>query len=400
MRILCLTSRLPYPPHRGDRLRVFNFTRELARTHELHLVSFIARQEELEHLPSLHDHFRQVELVHQSPLRSALAAAGNAWRRDPLQVGYYRSRAMQRLVNDTLAAHNFDAVYVHLFRMTPYVARATHLYRIADLTDVISAEVSRSLAYRSPFWRLVYGVEGPRISAYERRVARTFEETWLVSEADRRILGAACPQANIRVVPNGVDVERFRPMGKAPRPNSLIFVGHLRVFHNVDAATHLSEDVLPLIHRKVPDARLRLVGADPGPAVQQLAALPGVEVAGFVPDLNAALNEAAVFVAPLRFAAGVQNKVLEAMAAGRPVVTSSVVSAGLGAEPGEHLLVADDAAETAAHIVRLLGDERERVRLAVSGRGFVAANYRWDYVTERMAAIERELSDGMSAKGA
>ena len=392
MRILCLTSRLPYPPDRGDRLRAYNFIRQLARSHEMHLLSFIARREEREHTSSLRDYFREIRLVRQSPLRSALAAASNVWRRDPLQVGYYRSRAMQRLVNETLAARSFDAAYVHLFRMTPYLSRTSGLYRIVDLTDVISEEVKRSLAYRNPLWRLVYRLEGPRISAYERQVARTFEETWLISEADRLILAAACPEANIQVVPNGVDTERFRPTGAAPQPHTLIFVGHMRVFHNVDAATHLAEEVLPLVRQTVPDARLRLVGANPAPAIRRLAAAPGVEVTGFVPNLNEALNEAAVFVAPLRFAAGVQNKVLEALAAGRPVVTSTLVSTGLRAQPGEHLLVADDPATTAAQVVRLLHDEEERARLGANGRRFVTETYRWDTVTERMAAIEEKLS--------
>jgi len=390
LRILFLTSRLPYPPNRGDRLRAFHFIRRLSREHDLHLLSFIAGEEERSHLPALESYCRSVRVIRKSPAASGLTVAGNLWRRAPLQVLYYRSRAMQRLVNQTLSAHNFDAIYVHLFRMTPYVAQAKDLYRIVDLTDVISEEVRRSLTYRNPFWRLLYRLEGPRIAAYERHVARTFEETWLISEADRRILAAACPQANIQVVPNGVDRARFRPTGVAPRQHSLIFVGHLRVFHNVDAATYLVEDILPLVRQQVADARLRLVGADPGPAVRRLAAAPGVEVAGFVPDLNEALNQAAVFVAPLRFAAGVQNKVLEAMAAGRPVVTSSLVSAGLGAQPGKHLLVADGSSATAAHVVRLLRDEKERAQLGAGGRRFVAETYRWDAVSERMAAIEKK----------
>lgn len=391
MRILCLTSRLPYPPHRGDRLRAYNFLRQLARSHELHLLSFIARQEEREHAPRLRPYFRTVQLVHQSPLRSALTAAGNLWRSAPLQASYYRSRAMQQLVDETLATHNFDAAYIHLFRMTPYVANARNLYRIVDLTDVISEEVRRSLTYRSPLWRLLYQLEGPRIAAYERRIARTFEETWLISEADRQILAAGCPDANIHVIPNGVDLERFHPTGATPQPQSLIFVGHLRVFHNVDAATYLVEEILPLVRRDLPGARLRLVGANPGPAIMRLASAPGVDVAGFVPDLNAALNRAAVFVAPLRFAAGVQNKVLEAMATARPVITSSLVSAGLGAQPDKHLLVADDPTTTAAHVVRLLRDEETRARLGTAARRFVTANYRWEYVAERVAAIEEEL---------
>lgn len=393
MRILCLTSRLPYPPDRGDRLRAFNFIKHLSQEHTLHLASFIAEPEEAERAEALAPYCREIHFIRKSPAASALTVAGNLWRRQPLQVLYYRSRAMQQLVNRLLATHNFDAAYVHMFRMTPYVANARHLYRVVDLTDVVSAEIERSLAYRNPAWRLLYRIEGPRISAYEQYVAKEFEETWLISEADRQALVAACPETNVQVVPNGVDVERLHPDPEiASLPNSLIFVGHLRVSHNMDAARYLIQEVVPLVEAAGENVTVQLVGADPAPAVRRLATVPGVAVPGYVPDLNAALNAAAIFVAPLRFAAGVQNKVLEAMAAGRPVVTSSLVNAGVGATGEEHLLLADDAAETAGQIVRLLRDDRLRARLGAAGRAFVQARYRWDHAVERMAAIERKLS--------
>ena len=393
MRILCLTSRLPYPPNRGDRLRAFNFIKHLSREHELHLASFIAHPGEKAQAEALAPYCREIHLIRKSPAGSALTVAGNLWRRQPLQVLYYRSRAMQRLVDRLLATHDFDAAYVHMFRMTPYVAGVRGLYRIVDLTDVVSAEVERSLAYRNRLWRLLYRIEGPRISAYERYVAREFEETWLISEADRQALVAACPEANVMVVPNGVDVERLRPDPRiAPVPNSLIFVGHLRVFHNVDAARYLVQDILPLVQAAGEKVTVQLVGANPAPEVQELANVPGVSVPGYVPDLNAALNAAAVFVAPLRFAAGVQNKVLEAMAASRPVVTNNLVNAGLGATGEEHLLLAEDAAGMARQIVRLLRDSDLRARLGAAGRAFVQTRYRWGYAVERMAAIEQEVA--------
>ncbi|MDX1663233.1 MAG: TIGR03087 family PEP-CTERM/XrtA system glycosyltransferase [Candidatus Promineifilaceae bacterium] len=394
MRLLCLTSRLPYPPNRGDRLRAFHFLRRLSEEHELHLISFIAREEEREHVPFLQKYCRSVTVVQQSPTRSALTVAGNLWRRDPLQVLYYRSRPMQRLVDQTLAGAAFDAAYVHMFRMSPYVAHAADLYRIVDLTDVVSQEVQRSLAYRRALWQLIYRVEGRRIAYYERHVAQRFEETWLISEADRRALAAVCPDANIRVVPNGVDLQRLRPLEVRPDPRRMLFVGHLDVFHNVDAATFLAREVLPRVLSRYPDAVLELVGAGGSAAIQPLAALPGVTLTGYVEDLNGALNRAALFVAPLRFAAGVQNKVLEAMAAGRPVVTSSVANAGLGAEPGTHLLVADGAAATAEQILQLLENPHLARRLGAAGREFVARRFSWDRVNERMAAIASLIANG------
>jgi len=390
MRILCLTSRLPYPPNRGDRLRAFHIIEHLAAHHELTLASFIVHQGQCEYVGALEQYCR-VHTVFQGPLRSAAAAAGNAWRRAPLQALYYRSRAMRRLVDELVESTPFDAAYVHLFRMAPYVAGHPRLYRIADLTDVISKEVGLSLPYRSPASRLLYRLEEPRIARYECRVARDFEETWLISEADRQHLAARCPGANLQVVPNGVDTDHFHPAGRPPEPNSLIFVGHMGVLHNVDAAQYLVGEILPLVRQQAPDCTLYIVGADPAPQVRHLGQVAGVTITGFVPDLNDYLNRAGVFVAPLRFAAGVQNKVLEAMAAGRPVVTTSMINAGLGGTPGRDLLVADSAAALAAEVVRLLRDEQLQEQIGRAGRQFVQRRYSWQHAVSRMAAIEQTL---------
>jgi sugar transferase (PEP-CTERM/EpsH1 system associated) len=391
MRILFLTSRVPYPPDRGDRLRVFNFIKHLSREHDLSLVSFIAQDYEREHLAILRNYCQDVRVVMKGRYRSATTVFGNLWRSDPLQVLYYRSEVMRQLVDEMLGKAHFDAVYTHLFRMAPYVMDHTELYRIVDLTDVISKEIDRSLPYRGLVSRLIYGIEKPRIARYEQWVARNFEEIWLISEADRKILAACCPTSNIQVITNGVDLEHFFPTGQPPRPNSLVFVGHLGVFHNVDAANYLVRDILPLIQQRVPDCTLKIVGADPGPSVRRLAQVPGVSVTGFVPDLNPVLNESSVFVAPLRFAAGVQNKVLEAMAAGRPVVTTTVVNDGLGARSEEDILVGDDPRTIADQIVALLQDKWRREQIGQRGLLFVRRKYRWDYVLERMRNIEKRL---------
>jgi sugar transferase (PEP-CTERM/EpsH1 system associated) len=392
MRILFLTSRLPYPPNRGDRSRVFNFIKHLSQAHQLSLVSFVIQESEREHLASLRSYCQDVHTVTMSQPRSALSVLFNLWRHDPLQTLYYRSEAMRRLLDRMLTENQFDVIYVHLFRMAPYVAHRPDLYRIVDLTDVISQELGRSMPYRGLASRLLYKLEAPRIRRYECHVARIFEETWLISETDRQALITACPTDNVQVVPIGVDEERFYPTGQPCLPASLIFVGHLSVFHNVDAVIYLVRDILPLVRQQIANCTLTIVGAEPNARVRALDAEPGVSVTGFVPDLNDYLNRAAVFVAPLRFAAGVQTKVLEAMAAGRPVVTTSVVNAGLGAQPSRELLIADDPQTTANQIAALLNDQALRTQIGQAGLHFVRQEYTWGHVVERVNAIEESLA--------
>ena len=392
MKLLFLTSRLPYPPNRGDRLRTFNFIRSLADEHEIHLLSFINGENEREYIAPLKDFCQTIQILPLPAWRSAITVGLNIWRRQPLQALYYRSSAMQNLIRSTVVETQFDAVYVHLFRMAPFVTDFDDLYRIVDLTDVISQELIHSMPYRGVFSRLIYALELPRVERFERWVAETFEETWLISDHDRGLLVKECPDANIQVVPNGVDIQKLHSTGETPTLNSLIFVGHLGVFHNVDAALFLVHDILPLVRAEIPGVTLKLVGAAPNPEIQALGNISGVQVTGFVDDLNAALIQSTIFVAPLRFAAGVQNKVLEAMAVGRPIVTTSLVNQGVGAVDGRDLIAADDAQSIADAVIDLLRDPEKREHLGHAARTFVNVNFNWDFVRQRMRAVQGLLS--------
>lgn len=392
MRILCLTARLPYPPNRGDRLRAYHFIRQLSLRHQITLVSFIEDEAETANLAALRPFCSAIHIVHLDKRHSMTTAAAGITRTIPLQSLYYQSTAMSNTVDRLLRREHFDVVYVHLFRMAQYVEKHAVPYRVLDLTDVISQEIARSLPYRDARWRAIYRLELPRIARYERELPARFEETWLISESDRQALVEAGAVGNIHVVRNGVDVDTFHPLGRPVSAPALIFVGHMGVAHNVDAAETLARDVLPLVQRDVPSAYLDIVGSEPNEAARALSSLEGVRVIGHVHDLNAALNQAAVFVAPLRFAAGVQNKVLEAMAAGLPVVTNALVNAGLGAQDGTEIVLAEEPADQAAAIVALLRDPIQRAALGVAGRAFVQQHFRWDHVSRRMADIERSLA--------
>ena len=386
MRLLFLTSRLPCPPNRGDRLRTFHLLRLLGQEHELTLLSFVTSKAEAERGRELAAYCPDMHFIVRSKLRSTVTAFANIWRRQPLQALYYRSSEMQHRLDGLLASQKFDAAYVHLFRMAPYVEGKTDLYRIIDLTDMISLEIAESLPYRTAISRFIYRFELPRIVSYERQLAGWADETWLIGARDKNMLAEEQPAANLQVVPNGVDLARFYPDKQGSDTERLVFVGHLDVFHNIDAVNFLLDDILPLVRQKIPDTTLDIIG--PGTGVTTTRGSPkGIRVRGFVPELNQALNQAAVFIAPLRFSAGVQNKVLEAMAAGLPVVTTGNVNAGLGARPDHDLLVGDTATELATAIITLLEDAPMRERIGKAGRGFVKQRFSWHVAVDRVACI-------------
>jgi sugar transferase (PEP-CTERM/EpsH1 system associated) len=391
MRLLFLTSRLPFPPDRGDRLRTYHLLRNLSQFHAITLVSFVTSKIEAQRASELDAFCEDMHLIIRTKVRSQITALANIWRRQPMQALYYRSEKMEHLINSLLESGSYDAIYVHLFRMAPYVSNSPRTYRIVDLTDVVSSEISASLPYRPLLSRFIYQLEQPRIATYERDVASWAEETWLICERDRSKLAESISPANLQVVPNGIDLNRFCRLERRSRNKRLIFVGHLDVFHNIDAALFLLNDLFPRVRDKIPDCTLDIVGPGTGLQLSGLEVDQGIRFRGFVPDLNQVLNEAAVFVAPLRFSAGIQNKVLEAMAAELPVVTTNNVNHGLDARPGIDLLLGDGAGELVNAIVTLLEDEPMRRRVGQAGRNFIEQNFSWKVALQRLAEIERHV---------
>lgn len=392
MRILVLSSRLPYPPNRGDRKRALGVIEQLARDHELVLVSFIEHESERKHASALDPYFAEIHLVRRSKLKSLLSVVLNAWRRAPFQSLYYRSRQAGRIVEAVRREFQPDVVYVHLFRMAQYVEDWDSVYRIIDLTDMISTEMKLSLPYRSFLSRIVYSFESRRVESYEAFCARHFEEAWLISDADRTELENLAPGANGKFVTSSVNLQHIEAAVVDRQTDLIMFVGNMSVFHNIDAARTLAREIMPIVWQKLPSAKLRIIGAEPTAEVLGLGASGSVEIAGYVEDLEAQLRSAAIFVAPLRFAAGLQYKVLEAMAAGLPVITTPAVNRGLGATSGRDLIVSTTVDEIANDVLNLLQDFELRMQLGLNARAFVKNRVSTTAAADRLAEIEKLIA--------
>lgn len=391
MKLLFLTSRLPWPPNRGDRIRTYHLLKQLSEDYEITLVSFYSKQSELDGSEALKKLCDEVHFVFYPFWQSILSTLIGFWRGTPLQVEYYRSRKMERLIAQLLENTNFSAVYLHLFRMVPYLAKNPEYYRIVDLTDAISQEILKSLPYRSLISRVIHKVEFRRIARYECEVAAWADECWLISKRDKQFIFDNCNTNNLIVIPNGVNMQIFSPNEGSSKKFDLIFVGNLDVYHNVDALNFLILEIFPLIRQDLPDCKLALVGAGQGKGITNLKQLPGISYLGYVGDLNAVLNSAKIFIAPLRFSAGIQNKVLEAMAAAIPVLSTNEIALSLGADPGKHLMTAEGAIDFSKEALTLLNRTEFRVKIGHAGRQFVGQNFSWRAAGERMKIIKSNL---------
>jgi sugar transferase (PEP-CTERM/EpsH1 system associated) len=369
-----LATRFPVPPWRGDQVRLYHHLRVLARRHEIVLAALALRAPEAAARAAVAALGVRVEVVPLG-LLGAAPALSRALLGDPRPgqvLLYLRRRAVAR-VHALIAGGRFDVVHAQLVRAAPYLPPAGGPPAVVDLIDALSLGFTRRAMLGRGLGAQLAAWEARRLARFEQALLERVGAALVVSEEDRAALGA-----RVRVVPNGVDTETLAYREEGRVAARLVFAGNLGYFPNVDAARWLAAEIFPRVRAAVPHATLRIVGARPARAVRRLAARPGVSVAGDVPAMAPELAAAAVAVIPLRAGAGMQNKVLEAMACGTPVVATPRAAAPLAVRPGEHLLVAEDAAGLAAATLALLRDPARARALARAARALVERCYRWE----------------------
>jgi len=391
VRLLALTPRLPYPPVGGDKLRAYEFIARLSARHEVHLCSFVESEAEVEHgraLVARHPRI-SLETVLQTPWRSRLHTLLGIASSLPLQVHYYRSRRMAATVAGALARVRFDAVYVHLLRMAQYIERAP-VRRVLDITDAVSLLYGRARAMRRDAFRALFALEVARLRGYETRLIRAFDATAVIADVDRDVLVKnGAPAERLHLVNNGVDRAFFAPRAQSYDIDRLVFVGNLSSFANTDAAEFMLREIFPRVRARHAKASLYVVGVSPPASVLAHDGVDGVTVTGAVDDVRPYVERAALSLCPVRVAGGVQNKILESLALGVPVVTSPEGFEGLGARGEEDgVCVARGPEEFAEMALELMRDGGRRAELGRLGARFVAQHYDWDRQT---ALLEKLL---------
>ncbi|HET9920379.1 MAG TPA: glycosyltransferase [Ktedonobacteraceae bacterium] len=401
MRILFGT---PYPPSR-IRVRSYGFLAQLRLAHDVTIITQCASEQEMADVELLRQQGFEVVVVSEKKTRALLRCGLALPTSQPLQVAYARSSRFTQAVQHLCQQRAFDVIHVEHLRgiasMEPLAAQYPFVWDAVDCISLLFKQTITSgpnVKVRAGAW-----LEHTRTRHYEARLLHHLRHVVITSERDRRaMIDLRRSQhddplssdeelgTGLAVLPNGVDLDYFRPSQEERRRYNIVFSGKMSYHANVATALYLYQQIMPLIWRQRPEATLTIVGSKPPQAIQQLARDPRVEVTGFVKDMRPYVGRAEVMLSPMVYSVGIQNKVLEAMALGTPAIVAAQAAASLGAIPGRDLLIANSADEFAQATLQLMDDAHLRATLSQHGREYVEQHHDWHAVTDRLVAIYQQ----------
>lgn len=377
--LLFLAHRIPYPPDKGDKIRSWHLLRHLAQSWHVHLGAFVDDPEDWRHTDVLLNLCADIKLLALNTQTSKWRSLRGLASGEALTLPYYRSRALADWVRAKLQV-GIDTVVVYSSAMAQYVMDAPGCSRVMDFVDIDSDKWRQYAPTKT--WPLswLYEREGRRLLDWEKQVAAEFNAALFVSSAEAGDFRRLAPESQDKIsyYNNGVDAEYFSPDVDfaSPFPESikpLVFTGAMDYWPNIDAVTWFSRSVLPSVRQSMPDAVFYIVGSKPSEEVRALES-DGIKVTGRVEDVRPYLAHASVVVTPLRIARGIQNKVLEAMAMAKTVVSSSQALEGICAERGKEILCADSPEEFAHAVAEVMAG----LHFGEAARRRVLADYAWE----------------------
>ena len=392
MRIFYVCRRVPFPPDRGDKIAAFNEIRHLAARHEVHVFCLGDGAQDLANISGLQAYAKRVTAAPVDGVRIKLRALGALFTGPPLSVAALNEARLHRAIQENFAKLRPDLIVVYSCNVAQFAEHFPGVPRIMHFGDLDSLKWQQYAERSRPPLQWIYSVEAHRLLGYERHIAQIFSHALVHTEMEKRDFERLIPGVPVTIVGNGVDLEYFRPSGKAKRPASMVFTGVMDYRPNVDAVLWFCKEILPIVQTAIPGANFTICGSRPVPSVRRLAKHGGVTVTGGVPDARPYLDRSQVFVAPLRMARGVQNKLLEALAMGLPCVTSTAAFRGTAIVEGEGIFASDEPGEFARRVIDLLQACTLRAEMARRARAAAEANYRWDAQLSGLDRIIAEVS--------
>jgi len=385
MRLFVLLSRVPYPLEKGDKLRAFHQVVQLSKKNEVVLCALNPDRKlnKPDAFSALQPYCRSINFI-DIPLAGRLWNIFLAFFKGlPLQVGYFYSCKAARKINKLIEAYKPDHIYCQLLRTAEYVKHST-IHKTIDYQDVFSYGVKRRME-KAPFYtKPVFKLEYKRLRKYESAIFDLFDHKTIISIPDRDLMPH--PERNkIHVIPNGVDHDFFAPVD-TEKTVDLVFTGNMAYPPNVDAAEFLVNEIMPLVWKEMPGAKVMIAGATPDKRVTSLKS-DEVTVTGWLDDIRDSYAGAKVFIAPMQIGTGLQNKLLEAMSMKVPSITTPLANDALQAVDGESILIGKDAPTLAKKILDLLKDEVLYLKIAENGFAFVKQHYSWEEATDKLHNI-------------
>ena len=390
MKILMLTTRFPFPLSQGDRLRSYHQMALLSKTHQITLVSSIEADCDPDGIARVGQFCVSMALFPITQQRRIQNIGRVSTYDFPFQIPQWFSQEIQRRVQELLAAETFDVIYLQMAKAVLYLPKGNSVPVVMDLVDAWSLNLARLARDRNWISAAFYLLQSWRMLNYERKVTSQVAHAIISSVTDQKTIG---PFQNLSVVPNGVHCPEHPIVHRQDAEKlSIVFVGNMGYGPNIAAITYFVQSVFPILRSHLADSELIVIGPNPPAKLVRTCSQAGVKFLGYVPDLNEYLERATVSIAPMRSGSGIQNKVLEAMAAGIPVVATTVGLGGLRAVPGEHLLVADTPYDFTDAILRIFQNPSLRQNLVCKARGLVKDCYSWEASVQALDDIYQSVT--------
>ncbi len=388
----------PYIPSR-IRVRPFHFINELSKKHNVIVVAL--GDENSEEAAAARDlNCSEMHIVSLSKTRAAFQCLVALPTPAPLCAAYCYSSAARKTIAQIVEKHDIDIVHIEHIRAAHFARDLRNYNLVFDAVDCLTGLFSKLAKTGSnPISRALMSEEAWKLKTYEPQVMRMFDRAIITSEREKKEVNALAADIHIDVVPNGVDTQYFVPAEAESDGKRIVFSGKMGYRPNADAAFFFATEVFPLVQNEHPDAEFIIAGSGPDEKIRGLGKTNGITVTGFVEDLRPYLQSARVAVTPMQVAVGIQNKALEAMSCGTPVVASSAVGAAFTGEPAG-LVSADGAEDTAQAVSKLLHNPKEATELGKKAREYVLANYSWGASVEMLESIYEEvIAVGKNAGG-
>ena len=387
--ILFLCHRIPYPPNKGDKIRSYNILKHLSEKNNVSVGFLVDEPKDLNHIPKLKQQVENLFYDQIHTRKKKIQSAAKAFiQGKPVTVPFFYSSQLQNEIDTFLDNHSVDTIICSSSPSAEYIFQSRHYKRLIEkvhlVMDFIDMDSQKWLQYapaeKFPL-SLVYRREARRLLEYEKRIAREFDDLIIVSDAEKNLFQSHIPTSKLQSISNGVDLNFFNP-GYQRQSNilspSLVFTGAMDYRPNIDGAIWFAENVFPLIRTGLPDISFYLVGSNPVPELRRLEKTNGIIVTGYVNDIRDYIQQADVCVIPLKIARGIQNKVLEAMAMGKAIVSTPEAAEGLNIEVGRDICVQKEAEAFANAVLSLLSDKEKSDRLGQHARNVVERNYSWE----------------------
>lgn len=382
-----MCHRFPFPPKRGGKIRPFNMIRHLSASHEVTVASLVRSDEEAREGEGLSKYCRKYLMGKISAREALVRMVARLPTAAPSSMGYFYSPVLARQIRQEVRTESFDLIFVHCSSAAQYVEDIANIPKILDFGDMDSEKWLTYAKFRHFPLSMGYFLEGAKLKRAEKSLAGKFDYCTCTTRAELATLERYQATSQTGWFPNGVDSAYFRPDDVPYDNETICFIGRMDYYPNQEGVMDFCKQTLPLIQSKRPGVKLRVVGANPSGEIRRLARIPGVTVTGSVPDVRSYVWKSAVTVAPLSIARGTQNKILESMAMGVPVVASVEAAGGVDAVPGEHLLSASSPEEYAEAILGLMDAPDERRRLSDAGRRRVLSHHDWAASMSRLDAV-------------